>query len=531
MRKLMTIPRLLLCAALSLGPMVAFAPAAAAQSQVYGGSTSLQPCTRRTESFARGKAINIDFSTDIRQAGVTDPATADVRMSTPRRVSIIGLAVGQTDASFYDSLGRCALIIDIRVEQDASGASDLIRRILPRSDVQVQAAGSSIIVSGLVENASDADKVVQIARQYVARPDQVLNMLAISDRDQVQLNVRVVEVNRTVIKQLGFDLNALIGQVGGGQLTFANLANFAVNGGLQGGVTGGYQTDTTLQPQLEVPCSPGVSGTCYQVIRPGMTTLPDGSIITNGDTATARPTVGSDNLNKANAVIKAFERAGLMRVLSEPNLSTVSGEGAKFLAGGEYPVPSGRDEMGNVTVEFKSYGVALGFTPVVLSGGRISMKMSVEVSDLTTAGALTMTGLAGGGSSTVIPALTVRRVENTIELPSGGSMMIAGLLQDSTRQNIDKVPGIADVPIFGALARSRDFLRNETELVIIATPYLIKSVAPGRLQTPADGLRFASDTETNLLGRLNHAYKADEPGAPLASAGRSYQGPIGHVIE
>jgi len=513
----MILTRLLLCVALVAGPVAAQAPAAVAQTQIYGGtdygSGVLTPCARRTEVFPRGKAINIDFGTDIRQASVTDPTTADVRLNTPRRVSIVGVAVGQTDAAFYDGVGRCIQIIDIRVEQDVSGAADLVRRILPGANVQLQAAGSSIILSGSVDNAADADKVVQIATQYVTRPDQVLNMLAIADRDQVQLNVRVVEVNRTVIKQLGFDLNALIGQIGGDQLTFANAASFGVNGGFMGSASGGYTLDTTSQPLGSSPDN------CTAA------TNIDGSNMAN---CVGVGRAGATGLNKANAVIRDFERAGLMRVLSEPNLSTVSGEGAKFLAGGEYPVPSGRDNNGNPVIQFKSYGVGLAFTPTVLSGGRISMKMSVEVSDLTTAGALTLTGVAGAGSSTVIPALSVRRVENTVELPSGGSMMIAGLLQDSTRQNIDKVPGIADVPIFGALARSRDFLKNETELVIIATPYLIKSTAPGRLQTPADGLQIATDSETNLLGRLNHAYTAPDAGpAPV----RSYQGPIGHVIE
>jgi pilus assembly protein CpaC len=524
----MILTRLLLCSALVAGPVAAQAPIAAAQTPMYGGpdygSGALAPCARRTEVFPRGKAINIDFSTDVRQASVTDPTTADVRLSTSRRVSIVGVAVGQTDASFYDSLGRCILVVDIRVEQDVSAAADLVRRLLPDSNVQIQAAGQSIILSGSVASPADRDKVAQIASQYVARPDQVLNWIATADSDQVQLNVRVVEVNRTVIKQLGFDLNALIGQVGGGQLSFSNAAGFAVNGGLMGGLTGGYQTDTTQQPVLEVPCAPGVNGSCYQVIRPN--NPPPG--VGNPDTAAPRAVVGSDGLNKANAVIKAFERAGLLRILSEPNLSSVSGEGATFLAGGEYPVPSGRDNNGNTTVEFKSYGVGLGFTPVVLSGGRISLKMSVEVSDLTTAGALTLTGVAGSGSSTIIPALSVRRVQNTIELPSGGSMMIAGLLQDSARQNIDKIPGVADLPVLGALARSRDFLKNETELVVIATPYLVKPVRPGSLQTPADGLQIASDTETMLLGRLNHAYTAP---ATTAAPARSYQGPIGHVIE
>lgn len=513
----MILTRLLLCAALVAGPVAAQAPVAVAQTRIYGGpdygSGVPAPCARRAEALPRGKAINIEFAGDVGRAAVTDHTTADVRLNTARRFSIVGLAVGQTDVTFYDGLGRCTLVVDVRVEQDISGAVDLVRRILPNSGVEMQAAGSSIILSGYVENASEADKVVQIASQYVARPDQVLNMLSIADRDQVQLNVRVVEVNRTVIKQLGFDLNALIGQLGGDQLSFANAASFGVNGGFMGAGSGGYALDTTSQPLGSSPDN------CT-----GATNI-DGS---NPANCVGVGRAGADGLNKANAVIRAFERNGLMRVLQEPNLSTVSGEGAKFLAGGEYPVPSGRDNNGNVMIEFKSYGVGLGFTPTVLSGGRISMKLSVEVSDLTTAGALTLTGVAGAGSSTVIPALSVRRVENTIELPSGGSMMIAGLLQDSTRQNIDKVPGIADVPIFGTLARSRDFLKNETELVIIATPYVIKSVAPARLQTPADGLRIASDSETNLLGRLNHAYSAPDAGpAPV----RSYQGPIGHVIE
>jgi pilus assembly protein CpaC len=189
-------------------------------------------------------------------------------------------------------------------------------------------------------------------------------------------------------------------------------------------------------------------------------------------------------------------------------------------------VPTGTDDTGKVSVEFKPYGVGLGFTPVVLSGGRISLRVSTEVSELSTLGAFS---IAAGGSATalVVPGLSVRRVETMIEAPSGGSFMIAGLLQQTTRQTIDSLPGLTSMPVLGALFRSRDFLNNQTELVIIVTPYIVDPTRPQNLQTPADGLQFASDMSTVLLGRLNKVVKAPAG----ANAGRAYQGPVGYVIE
>jgi Flp pilus assembly secretin CpaC len=260
---------------------------------------------------------------------------------------------------------------------------------------------------------------------------------------------------------------------------------------------------------------------------------PDSTYIdrTNPANAVATGRAGETGLNQARALIETFERLGTARTLVETTLTSVSGEGASYLAGGRYPVPSGRDNQGNVMTEFQPYGVGLGFTPMVLDGGRISLKASIEVSELTNQGALTLAGVGGTGTSTVIPALAVTKVDNTMELPSGGSMMIAGMLRETTRQNLDKVPGIEAVPVFGALARSRDFLKNETELVIIVTPYLVKPAAPGQLQTPADGMRIASDSSANLLGRVNQPYKASPDEPPTAIASRRYEGPIGHVID
>ncbi len=224
--------------------------------------------------------------------------------------------------------------------------------------------------------------------------------------------------------------------------------------------------------------------------------------------------------------LQAFERVGLTRTLAEPNLTAISGEAAKFLVGGEFPVPTGEDNTGKVSIEFKPFGVGLGFTPVVLSSGRISLKLSTEVSELSNQGSFSL-ATGAGGPTLVVPSLTVRRAETTVEMPSGGALMIAGLLQDKSNQNLDFLPGVKDIPILGALFRSRDFQSGQTELVIIVTPYLVSPTSPAELQTPLDGVETASDVDTIFLGRLNKTYKHE----PEATSGRTYQGPYGYVVE
>ena len=395
-----------------------------------------------------------------------------------------------------------------------------INRLLPGARVRVDSMNDSLILSGEVQSLADASKAVQIARAAVSRPDdQVLNMLTIAGKDQVMLKVRIVEVQRSVIKQLGFNTSAVLNQLGEPQYMFNNAASFAVNGGLMGGITAGYELDTTQQPIMQRPCGGAfpADALCDVVVRSGG----------NSDTATIKDGLAGDpGLNQAESMLQAFERVGLVRTLAEPNLTAVSGEAAKFLAGGEFPVPVGQDDTGRITVEFKPFGVGLGFTPVVLSGGLISLKISTEVSELSNDGAFTVSN-GEDVAPLVIPGLNVRRAETMVELPSGGAMMIAGLLREQTKQAIDSLPGMTNLPVLGTLFRSRDFLKGETELVVIVTPYLVKPTSPDRLQTPADGLRLASDPETILLGRLNRAYKArpQPPGAP------AYQGPYGYVIE
>ncbi len=517
----------------------AFAPPS---SESYGAPRSVHvgvgSAASQMISLPRGKSAVVDLPTDARDVMVTDPKVADVVLSTPRRIYVTGVAAGQTDATFVDGVGRRILHLDIRVDQDWTAASDTLATLMPGTRIQVHAANSNLILTGEASSAGEADRALKLVGSFVDDPRRIVNLITLTGGDQVMLKVRIAEVDRTVIKQLGFDLGAVLGAVGGPQYALAKAVTYGVAGTLLGGVTGGYSADTTQQPALVVPCAGGVTGTCYQTTGskgPFTYVNAAGQTVTanNTNTATAIKTAGSSGLNSANAQIQAFERVGLVRTLAEPSLTAVSGESGRFLVGGEFPVPVSRDITGTISVEFKPYGVGLGYTPVVLSDGRISLKISTEVSELTSVGGfnlVTASSTSGTGSSAPslsIPGLSVRRAETTVELPSGGSYMIAGLLQSQTKQTLDSLPGLMQIPIVGALLRSRDFQNNETELVIIVTPYLVRPGRPEDFATPADGLKIANDLETNLLGRLNSGF-----GKPAdATAGKTYQGPYGHVVD
>jgi pilus assembly protein CpaC len=522
-----------LAAALAIGlAAVGAIPAKAqvAETTILGGPAhtirldQLGPDKVEDITIPRGKSVPVNFNASVRNTAVADPAVVDLLPMSPGQFILTAKAPGHTDIRFFDANGKAILTMNIRVEMDTAALSAMIARVVPKAQIQVEAIDEGIVLTGHADTISDADAAVQVARLAVAKPENVLNRITLAEKDQVMLKVRIVEVQRNVVKQFGVDLSALIGQIGSTQFNFSNAASFAVNGGLLGGLTGGYGLNTQQQPTLGVPCAAGLTGTCTQIVHGG--TFIDGTPVSNPGTATPTATAGSAGLNQATSTIKAFERVGLLRTLAEPNLTAVSGESAKFLAGGEFPVPSALDATGHVSVDFKSFGIGLGFTPVVLSGGRISLKMSTEVSELSTAGAFTIQG-ATAASSLTIPALAVRRANTVVELPSGGSMMIGGLLGESTRENIDKVPGISDIPVLGTLARSRDYLSGETEVVMIVTAYIVKPTDPGTMQTPADGLQIANDAQTLLMGKLNQAYGVP----PAAVAGRTYEGAFGHVIE
>jgi len=515
-------PRVVRPRPVAVAPIASMAPAA---EQVLSIDLTAGAGARVLD-LPLGKSAIIELPVDVRDMLVTNPLVADAVLRSPRRIYVLGMASGATDAVFFDDAGRKILQLNIRVAQDISLLSTTLRGVLPTGSVQVVPLKDSVILTGVVMNAADSEKASRIAAQFVSAPEKVLNMLSIAGKDQVMLEVRIVEVQRNVIKQLGVDLKAVLGQLGETQYSFGLSPTFGVNGSLLGGITGGYSADSTkaavIARDVKVPITTCDSTGC----KTSETIKTYDFVDSNDPLSTTKTVAGDTGLNSAKGMIQAFERVGLVRTLAEPNLTVLSGEAGKFLAGGEFPVPVAVDDTGKISIAFKPYGVGLGYTPVVLSGGRISLKLSTEVSELSSLGAYSVSG--GTGSSVLtVPGLTVRRAETTVELPSGGSLMIAGLLQQTTKQTIDAIPGMTNMPVLGALFRSRDFLNGETELVIIITPYIVDPTRPQNLQTPADGLRIAGDMSTVLLGRLNQVVKAPAG----ANAGRAYQGPVGYVIE
>jgi pilus assembly protein CpaC len=351
----------------------------------------------------------------------------------------------------------------------------LIKRHVPEAKVAVESANGQLLVSGRVPNVAANDAVMKLARPYARDDDSIVNLMTISGKDQVTLRVRFVEMQRSVIKQLGVNLS---GSIGFGQLTGTAFDN-----------------NVTISSSNAFP----IAGSSL------------GGLAAN---LGYKNFVGAAQQSSAGALVNALERVGVVRTLAEPNLAAVSGEAGKFLVGGEFPVPVAQDE-GKIGIEFKPFGVGLGYTPVVLSEGRISLQVSVEVSELSQQGGFQSQSIAGNNSQTgqaqtgqtiTIPALKVRRAETTVEMPSGGSLVIAGLIQEQTKQTLDGVPGAKDIPILGALFRSRDFQNDETELVVIVTPYLVDPTDPQGFRDPDRGFVSPRDARTVLFGKLNEVY-------------------------
>jgi pilus assembly protein CpaC len=456
--------------------------------QVYIRAPGEGPVSENLE-LPLSKAAVIHLPVDVADVMVTNPEVADAVVRTPRRAYLLGAGIGQTNAFFFDANGQLLLDLDIRVERDLGPLQDSLERFVPNGRVQAEAMNDHIVLSGSVPNAADADTALRIAQRWVDDPEHIMSMLNIEAREQVMLKVRIVEMQRTIVRQLGVNLSTS-GASGEFNFAVANESDFSLVGRFLGG--------TSAMIDWASGNSGGITG--------------------------------------VSAMLQAMERVGLVRTLAEPNLTAITGESANFLAGGEFPVPVGRDRDGNIIIEYKPFGVGLGFTPVVLSEGRISLRISTEVSELTTQGALTFSSSAvtdddgniiGTMPGLTIPALNVNRAETTVELPSGGSLVLAGLIQEETRQNLDGVPGVQNLPVLGSLFRSRDFENQETELVVLVTPYLVDPTNPNALQTPADGYRSANEAEALLFGRLNRVYSV--PGSDTGD--QAWDGPVGFALD
>jgi pilus assembly protein CpaC len=479
-RPLATLARIF-AAALLLAAGIATVPASADE----GRAASVTPTPgARFLALGIGRSTVVDLPRDAKDVLVANPAIANAVVRSARRAYLIGVAPGQTNVIFFDGDGRQIAAYDIEVGRDASGVREALRRVMPNSSIRVDTVNDSVVLSGEVANSAQAQHVVDAATRLVGDPAKVVNGLTIRGGEQVMLKVTVAEVERNVLKQLGINAAGHIG-IGKAVVGFNSDNPFSLNPALSNSAVSG-----------------GVRGTSTSVDPFNGASIPDFRLV---------------------ATLRAMEQSGVLRTLAEPNLTAISGESAKFLAGGEFPVPTSSvcdPPPCRIAIEFKPFGVALDFTPIVLSGGRVSLRVATEVSELSTAGSIQ---LAGGVN---IPSLKVRRASSTVELPSGGALVLGGLLQETTRQNINGIPGLMNVPILGALFRSRDFQTGQTELMIMVTPYLVRPTSPANIARPDDGFANADDPSTILLGRLNRIYggRADMPK-------RAYHGSYGFILD
>ena len=419
-----------------------------------------------------GKSMVIRLPAATKDVIVGNPAVVDAIVRTQNRAYLFGRALGQTNVFFFDPEGRQILSLDIEVARDPLALQNLLDRAIPGTRITVDTLNDSVVLGGVAANPAEAQKAMDLAVQLVGDAKKVLSTIAITGREQVMLKVRVAEMQRNILKQLGVDIEAAF-SIGNFDGMFNSLTPFSLN-------------------------SIGALNDSSHSVR-----------------------VGS-NSNYVDVTLTALERDGMLRTLAEPTLTAISGESAKFLAGGEYPVPVGADDN-EVKIEFKPFGVGLGFTPVVMSEGQISMRINTEVSELSNENAIT---IASGTDEITIAALKVRRAETTVELPSGGSMIMAGLIQDTVKQHINGIPGLKNLPVLGTLFRSRDFQSDQTELVVIVTPYVVSPVNEKQLATPFERFNTPTDRQTILFGRLNKIYGIAGDGPK-----GTYHGNVGYIVE
>ncbi|HVV40362.1 MAG TPA: type II and III secretion system protein family protein [Nitrobacter sp.] len=433
-------------------------------------------------SLGVGKSVVIDLPRDVKDVLVADPKIANAVVRSAQRAYIIGAAVGQTNIIFFDSAGQQIANYDIAVKRDLNGLRTALKQILPNADIKIDGLGDGVMLTGWAASAIEAQQAGDLAARLAGGADKVVNNIAVRGRDQVMLKVTVAEVARSIIKQLGIDLSANM-NYGTAVVNFNNGNPFTALG--------------------------------HDLVSGNSTAASFGSV--NGSPA-------------VTATLRAMESAGVVRTLAEPNLTAISGESATFIAGGEFPVPAGYScdpttHVCTTQISFKKFGISLNFTPVVLTEGRISLHVMTEVSELSNDNAITLTQAVG--NSLTVPSIKTRRAETTLEIPSGGSMAMAGLIQDQTKHAINGLPGLAQLPVLGSLFRSRDFVNNQTELMILVTPYVVRAVAQKDLSRPDDGFADASDPQADLLGSINRIYGVPGRAEPT----RRYRGTYGFITD
>ncbi|SEG42497.1 type II and III secretion system protein family protein [Bosea lathyri] len=476
----MTVDRILLSAAFALALTGEVLAQSTSPAPVLNVEASDHAISRKLD-LSIGRSLIVELPRDAKEVFVANPKVANAVVRSARKLFIIGIADGSTSMFAMDAEGRQISALEIVVGRDLNVLRQTLRTALPQSRIEIKPAGNSILLIGSVPNASEATQAVDIANAFVGISDKtetkgaVINSLTIRGRDQVMVKVVVSEVARRAIKQLGINST--------GEW---KLGNFSI--------TPSIDNPLSLSPQ-----------------------------------ALSATAIGAGIGNSTNFTLRALERSGMSRVLAEPTVTAISGESAKFTAGGEVPVPTGYNcdpvtRICTIGIQYKPIGVALNFTPIVLSDNKISMRIATEVTELDFENQIVLRGL--GNQTVSVPAFRVRKSDTTVELPSGGTLATAGLIQRVSKQSINGFPGLMNLPIFGTLFRSRDYQREETELVITATPYIAKPMEPNQVQRPDDGFVDAHDAQAILLGRLNKIYGTSS--GPLPQA---YKGRVGFIAD
>ncbi len=450
--------------AAALSPAVV-STGASAQSRAGVEAASAAMFAKRI-TLGVGRTIIVDLPADASEIVVGDPKVANAVVRSTRKLYVMGLGTGQTTILAMSHDGRQIANIEMNVGRDLDELDKLLHTALPRSRIIVKQVNDSVVLTGEAQSSGEAATAMDIAKAFVSRvgaaaaggggasPDtSVVNAISIRGQDQVMVKLTIAEVQRTALKQLGVSTSA----------------------------TG----DTIFKTTWATLVQQNAYGLNGQLSNSGLT-LPLG--------------------NGLSATMSAFERYGVSRILAEPTVTAVSGESAKFTVGGELPVPANSacsTSLGITTcqntVTFKPYGITLNMTPVVVGEGRILLRLATEVTEVDTTQTLTINSIS-------VPGFRTRKHETSVELPSGGSLATAGLITNNSRHSITGLPGLLNLPILGALFRSRDYQRQETELMIIVTPYIAKSVSPSEVQRPDDGFADASDPQAWLLGRVNRLY-------------------------
>jgi pilus assembly protein CpaC len=423
-----------------------------------------------TLNLSRGTGTLVRLSGPMTDVFVANDQVADVQVRSANQLYIFGKTMGETTVYATSKSGKVVYAANVRVGNNISSVGEMLHLAMPEATIQATPMNNMVLLTGTVASPEDVAEAQRLVQAYVGDGTQVVTRLRSATPLQVNLRVRIAEVNRTTLKSFG--------------------VNLLSKGGGRFGIGRGNPGDISYAPGSYDPITGNISGP----IDPASGALPGGKIVTfnqlSGGTTLALfgKVLGLDVLG----TLDLLENDGLVSTLAEPNLTALSGETASFLAGGEFPVPIS-STLGAVTIEYKQYGVGLAFTPVVLADGRISMRVRPEVSELTNEGAVKLNNF-------IIPALTTRRAETTVELGSGQSFMLAGLLRNRNLNNVEKAPFLGDIPVLGSLFRSTAYRRDETELVIIVTPYLVRPTS-GQLAVPTDGYRAPDFVQQNFLGQ------------------------------